>query len=645
MNPFTGKPEFKEENPVINEVTGQTLAGNQSFVNPNQNFFAPQTKPVSVLSSAEGQKIAEQNKNILHKAENAVVPGFAGQFATPEEINDPELGEGATVQRNGKDFRIDPQGRLIAADETQKQTGPLKPIGNPAIDAMVNDINEIFGSIQTSLSPQQKQTAANIQNAQSEIQAATADARAAEDAGNFTLEDQLLKKLQADKASLNKMVSDFFKEVTPLRQQLFDTMTPSEKEQQLSKQLIDIRTQAKQFEIDTQRAQLSEFEGQTQGFATGRAKEIDFKASFVRQEMALKEQNLLLELGLEQQAREMEGLAIEQQLEFIQNDFELQQDIQDRLDEKEDEILEMAEAIKDTAKEDLKFILEGLEGVNPESLDERSVAQLAQLAAQSGVPLELIGEALKQQHNQFVLDNAKDPEFQFISGTKTQASGIFDKSTGRFQAIGGTPGGGQGDKIGTFSNEFGQPIEATLPPDTPKENERQSLIFFERMKDAVDIIEANRGVVMDEGLLNQALLNRNFALLQSPEQQLVAQAMRQFTEARLRKDSGAAIPPEEFTNDRRTYFPQVGEQSPVLARKGEARQNALISLRSASANAYWERFGENPALVNQALDQQDPDFQARSAEIGDEVTILGRPYIKVGEDDFEPIFGPLPENA
>ena len=163
---------------------------------------------------------------------------------------------------------------------------------------------------------------------------------------------------------------------------------------------------------------------------------------------------------------------------------------------------------------------------------------------------------------------------------------------------------GDGDGVtttGTFINEFGETIQATPPPKAPISGEQNSFVFFQRMKDALDVINAYPQITLDESKLKQALLNQNYAIFKTSEQQIIAQAIRQFTEARLRKDSGAAIPEMEFANDRRTYFPQVGENAPVLQRKARARENTLGALRQASGNAYWNFYGENPRDVGQKI--------------------------------------------
>jgi hypothetical protein len=128
--------------------------------------------------------------------------------------------------------------------------------------------------------------------------------------------------------------------------------------------------------------------------------------------------------------------------------------------------------------------------------------------------------------------------------------------------------------------------------------EKRSLGFYLRAKDAVDQLESDyKGQPLHEkvGLKDaggQLWASHAPNLLQPEENQLYRQAQRQFTEARLRKDSGAAIPEHEFVNDRKTYFAQPGDTPDVIARKRLARENLLASLKMESGRAYAEHYGD-----------------------------------------------------
>lgn len=64
------------------------------------------------------------------------------------------------------------------------------------------------------------------------------------------------------------------------------------------------------------------------------------------------------------------------------------------------------------------------------------------------------------------------------------------------------------------------------------------------------------------------------AVVASPQQQKVEQAQRDFINAVLRRESGAAIAESEFENARKQYFPAVGDSQAVIQQKAQNRQLA-----------------------------------------------------------------------
>ena len=62
--------------------------------------------------------------------------------------------------------------------------------------------------------------------------------------------------------------------------------------------------------------------------------------------------------------------------------------------------------------------------------------------------------------------------------------------------------------------------------------------------------------------------------MSTPQQQKVEQAQRDFINAVLRRESGAAIAESEFENARKQYFPAVGDSQAVIQQKSQNRQLA-----------------------------------------------------------------------
>lgn len=111
--------------------------------------------------------------------------------------------------------------------------------------------------------------------------------------------------------------------------------------------------------------------------------------------------------------------------------------------------------------------------------------------------------------------------------------------------------------------------------------------FADRMRAAEPILQATEGV---QGDLGQAALGQiplglgNF--LQKPEFQQAVQAQRDFINAVLRKESGAAISPSEFENAQKQYFPQPGDGPQVIEQKRQNRAIAIAGMERSGGPAY-----------------------------------------------------------
>jgi hypothetical protein len=73
--------------------------------------------------------------------------------------------------------------------------------------------------------------------------------------------------------------------------------------------------------------------------------------------------------------------------------------------------------------------------------------------------------------------------------------------------------------------------------------------------------------------------------LKSAERQQFEQAQRDFVNATLRRESGAAISDTEFANAKQQYFPQPGDSTEVVAQKTANRQLTINSLQLSGGTA------------------------------------------------------------
>ena len=148
-------------------------------------------------------------------------------------------------------------------------------------------------------------------------------------------------------------------------------------------------------------------------------------------------------------------------------------------------------------------------------------------------------------------------------------------------------------------------------PRQPTGADRNTLNFFRRMVEA----ERNARAVEDK-LGGRDLAAQQYApgwlenWLQSSEGQAYTQAQRMYTEARLRKESGAAIPQSEFDTDRKTNFRIAGDSPELLAQKRRSRLETMRGIGNAAGRGFQEFYGDN-----QNLDDLLSEFEDKNAPV------------------------------
>ena len=120
----------------------------------------------------------------------------------------------------------------------------------------------------------------------------------------------------------------------------------------------------------------------------------------------------------------------------------------------------------------------------------------------------------------------------------------------------------------------------------------KSLGFFTRMDNANKDLESVEDEINKMGAMSVAWMNNMPNWLQGDAAQMYLQAQRAFTETRLRKDSGAAIPEYEFANDRLMAFAQPNDGKKVLEQKRRYRQNVMSGLAFEAGPALKEYYGD-----------------------------------------------------
>lgn len=110
--------------------------------------------------------------------------------------------------------------------------------------------------------------------------------------------------------------------------------------------------------------------------------------------------------------------------------------------------------------------------------------------------------------------------------------------------------------------------------------------FASRVVQSKDIIDLNSSELSRLSVVEHAAQRTLPNALKSPLMQKQEQAERNFVNAVLRRESGAAISPEEFKSAEKQYFPRPGDSDEVLAQKKANRDLTSRNLINESGTAY-----------------------------------------------------------
>lgn len=132
----------------------------------------------------------------------------------------------------------------------------------------------------------------------------------------------------------------------------------------------------------------------------------------------------------------------------------------------------------------------------------------------------------------------------------------------------------------------------------PTLEERNIAGFGARMMEAQKIMDALEAEGINSAALLPAIAGsvpfvgdalRNQVM--GPKQQLYRQAQENWVRANLRKESGAAIGVDEMAREIANYFPQPGDEGPVIAQKRAIRDQVARGVVNTSGQAYPMYYG------------------------------------------------------
>jgi hypothetical protein len=148
------------------------------------------------------------------------------------------------------------------------------------------------------------------------------------------------------------------------------------------------------------------------------------------------------------------------------------------------------------------------------------------------------------------------------------------------------------------------------------ETQSNALAFGGRMQTSNQILSGmeTQGTDLRQRLAEGIPLVGNYLL--TPEYQQYSQAKRDFINAVLRKESGAAIAASEFANAEQQYFPQPGDSPQVIEQK---RKNRTLAAQLMMAGVPIKGLSEDPRQVLQGTVGSIPRPANIAQEIWDEI--------------------------
>ncbi len=188
---------------------------------------------------------------------------------------------------------------------------------------------------------------------------------------------------------------------------LLALMVPGADEQATKAEILGIKDQIEKSLVELSMG-LNNVEDQpiAMQFITGQQASIQRSADAKLQNLARIEQNLLYELGLEQDARKVQASVAETRLGYLQTNLDVAFKVKDMLRQEEDSIYNRARALKQDSQATLSYILESMQGMDEGDMSADQIGQLQALATSAGIPYSLIVSGLSNVKNQLKLKNS-----------------------------------------------------------------------------------------------------------------------------------------------------------------------------------------------------------------------------------------------
>ena len=167
----------------------------------------------------------------------------------------------------------------------------------------------------------------------------------------------------------------------------------------------------------------------------------------------------------------------------------------------------------------------------------------------------------------------------FDEATGQPYKATWDASTGKFERVGGNKAATNGLTVTTNPDGTTTVTQGGTKPLT--EGQSKDTVFSTRAEGALPLIDQYGDALLDP--VQHAMGADPTGLVrgrQSPEFQQAWQAGREFLQAILRKDTGAAITPQETEEYGKVYLPSPGDTPEVLEQKRVSRARAVAAIEA-----------------------------------------------------------------
>lgn len=177
-------------------------------------------------------------------------------------------------------------------------------------------------------------------------------------------------------------------------------------------------------------------------------------------------------------------------------------------------------------------------------------------------------------------------------------------------------------------------------PGKPTEGQANAALYANRMANSHKILGELEGINADlaggaAGVLESLTPAPIFNLGATKQRQQFMQAKRDFINAALRRESGAAISPSEFASADQQYFPQPGDSKEVIAQKRANREQAIQGIMGAAGPGYTPPATFRPGQGGQTPAANSPSGNARVSSGGS----TGAPMYREGDTATNPRTG------